>query len=406
MATVRSFNAERMLGIEASTIVDARLEGDDLILVTRGAPTEGIEPEEINIGRVTGEQGLAGTDAYVAQTPILVFYGTNLNTARPPTTRVCQWFGTGLPANAAVGDIVFSTTAIAGGGGGTTPTDPGSGFVGMLDGLQVPLRAYSLRRLSSLYTGAPIRVRRGADNVEQDIAFTSSGDLDITALQTFAGTDSVYVKTFYDQSGNGRHLSNPTATRHPRIVNAGTVETEAGKPLIRFDGSANHLYSENAGLYAAGAASLAAVVSAAASANATVFGESSTDTTNSYRMLRIGRGSVSPVLRASVIAASATIWEQNVSGTDTTFNNIRKQLFTVDDGAKYNAWVDQTQLITDAAAVRGAAPTLTRTGMGATPYTSPSGYMNGTVQELIAWGSNRASDRAFISGNQKSYWGL
>jgi len=42
--------------------------------------------------------------------------------------------------------------------------------------------AYSVRLLSSTYTGKALQVRRSSDNATQDIGFTSNGDLDTTTL--------------------------------------------------------------------------------------------------------------------------------------------------------------------------------------------------------------------------------
>lgn len=47
--------------------------------------------------------------------------------------------------------------------------------------------AYSLRKLRSAYTGSAIRVRRSSDNTEQDFGFTSTGELDTNAIETFVG---------------------------------------------------------------------------------------------------------------------------------------------------------------------------------------------------------------------------
>lgn len=54
MATVTSFTAERMLEIENETIVNATLDGDDLVLITR-------EGTEINVGSVRGTTGATGS---------------------------------------------------------------------------------------------------------------------------------------------------------------------------------------------------------------------------------------------------------------------------------------------------------------------------------------------------------
>ena len=94
--------------------------------------------------------------------------------------------------------------------------------------------AYSLRKLSSTYTGSCIRVRRSSDNTEQDIGFVSN-ELDTTALLSFVGANNGHVTTWYNQKGTGDNLNNITAINHPLIVNSGVVETVNGKPAILGD---------------------------------------------------------------------------------------------------------------------------------------------------------------------------
>lgn len=94
--------------------------------------------------------------------------------------------------------------------------------------------AYSLRKVRTAYTGSAIRVRRSSDNTEQDIAFDSNGNLNTTSLLAFVGSGSGYVVKWYDQSGNNNSLFKTSATNQPRIVNAGVVETIGGKPAVRW----------------------------------------------------------------------------------------------------------------------------------------------------------------------------
>lgn len=96
--------------------------------------------------------------------------------------------------------------------------------------------AYSMRLLRSGYTGFCMKVRRSNDNTTQDIGFDANGNLNTSALLTFVGTNSAYVVTWYDQSGNGRNLSQATNANQPRIVNAGILDQENNKPFIRFFG--------------------------------------------------------------------------------------------------------------------------------------------------------------------------
>ena len=113
----------------------------------------------------------------------------------------------------------------------------------LLDDYPNAAAAYSLRKLDKDYTGSAIRVRRSSDNAEQDIGFTSSGDLDTGALKTFVGANSGFVTTWYDQSGNARNATQTTAANQPRIVNAGTVERQDTKPSVRFISTSNNFLS-------------------------------------------------------------------------------------------------------------------------------------------------------------------
>jgi hypothetical protein len=97
--------------------------------------------------------------------------------------------------------------------------------------------AYSLRKLSTSYSGSAIRVRRSSDNAEQNIGFNVGNTLDTTALLAFCGAGNGFVTTWYDQSGNNRNVGNTAAVGQPQIVNAGAVLLENTKPTMRFDGS-------------------------------------------------------------------------------------------------------------------------------------------------------------------------
>ncbi len=111
-----------------------------------------------------------------------------------------------------------------------------------LDSLPTPGAAYSVRRLRSAYAGPLIRVRRSSDNTELDISAsgTGCGDLDTAALLAFVGAGNGFIRTWYDQSGNGLNITQTTNGNQPRIVSAGTVDTiTGGKPGVRWLGTPN-----------------------------------------------------------------------------------------------------------------------------------------------------------------------
>jgi hypothetical protein len=108
----------------------------------------------------------------------------------------------------------------------------------LLDDYSSAAAAYSLRKLRTAYTGSAIRVRRSNDNTEQDIGFTSSGDLDTASLKTFVGANNGFITTWYDQSSSN-NLTQTTATRQARIINAGVIDRQSGRPVVFFDGNDN-----------------------------------------------------------------------------------------------------------------------------------------------------------------------
>ncbi len=116
--------------------------------------------------------------------------------------------------------------------------------------------AYSTRLLRSGFTGAAINVRRASDNAQADVSFDGTGNVSSTSTVTITNAGSsgltvgstlsfssfysgttVYVQTWYDQSGNARDITQATTAFQPVIVNAGSPVTINGKFSLSFNGS-------------------------------------------------------------------------------------------------------------------------------------------------------------------------
>ena len=91
--------------------------------------------------------------------------------------------------------------------------------------------AYSLRQLTTAYTGSAIRVRRASDNTEQNIGFVNN-ELDTSSLTSFCSGTNGFVTTWYDQSGNGRNATQTTAANQPQIVSSGSVIQRNSRPSM------------------------------------------------------------------------------------------------------------------------------------------------------------------------------
>lgn len=104
--------------------------------------------------------------------------------------------------------------------------------------------AYSTRLLSTAYTGNCMIVRRSSDSAELTVGFVS-GMIDLASIESWAGADTVYVKTWFDQSGTGNDITQATGASQPVLYNAGALETINAKPAIYFDGATHLLRDAN-----------------------------------------------------------------------------------------------------------------------------------------------------------------
>ena len=145
------------------------------------------------------------------------------------------------------GTGIVGSGSVLGGSGISVPKGGVAPFVGLLDTYPNAAAAYSVRRLSSTYTGALMEVRRSSDNTTQNIGYDANGDLDTTALLAFVGAGDGFVRTWYDQSGNTNNATQTTASAQPKIITSGAFTLENGKPLISHIDGATQLNTPTAG---------------------------------------------------------------------------------------------------------------------------------------------------------------
>jgi hypothetical protein len=108
---------------------------------------------------------------------------------------------------------------------------------GLLDIYPGAAAAYSLRNLQgrSGKDSAVVRVRRSNDNAEQD--FTATEVSDGTLAAWVGAGNNGFVRTWYDQSGNGYDMIQVDVTAQPSVVSSGTLQTLSAKPTLVFDGT-------------------------------------------------------------------------------------------------------------------------------------------------------------------------
>ena len=117
---------------------------------------------------------------------------------------------------------------------------------GLLDEFSGAAAAYSLRNLTFLRGGPVVRVRRSSDNAQKD--FTAAEVSDGSLASWVGAGNNGFVRTWYDQSGNGNNAVQTTSANQPTIVSSGSVILEAGKPTLQFDGINDKLQADGVSL--------------------------------------------------------------------------------------------------------------------------------------------------------------
>ena len=268
----------------------------------------------------------------------------------------------------------------------------------LLDQYSGAAGAYSLRKLRTAYTGSAIRVRRSNDNTEQDIGFTSAGDLDTASLKTFVGANSGFITTWYDQSGNARNPTNSTAAQQPRIVLNGVIDRSNNKPSIRWiNNSSQNLTLANAQLGISQPVTFFAIseLTAASGINAsTLFDSRQTEN----RMIFYNSGTTDAPNNTFRFGTSTLV---NLS-TVTINQNLYSCLFNTTSS---QVWRNNVSIGTGSigsGTLLGLRIGNIRTGLGLENVYDWSGW----ISELIIYPSNQSSNRTGIESNINSYYAI
>lgn len=125
-----------------------------------------------------------------------------------------------------------------------------------LDYQPQPLASYSVRRMSTNYSGPILQVTGG-----KDIYADSNGNI-TSSLQSACAGVTCYVTIWYDQSGNAYNLSQTSTPNQPMIVNEGVINKDPnGNPTLSFSGTSWMETGTSSLIFVTDAASLHAVAS-------------------------------------------------------------------------------------------------------------------------------------------------
>jgi hypothetical protein len=280
--------------------------------------------------------------------------------------------------------VAKSVTAVGASGGGSTL---------LLDQYPGAAAAYSLRKLRAGYSGAAIRVRRSSDSAEQDIGFTSSGDLDETALTTFVGAGDGFVVTWYDQQ-NSAGLTQSTTTLQPKVVSSGSVVKVGGQPGIEF--SNDYL--------------LTTALNSVPTSDFSVFQVTNTPASTQTAVCCAWNGvddlAFYPYINASVVG-SRVFWRNLGSLTEVNSGDISStkilQAAIHNKSSSFVKIYRNTAEVVDLA-TSGTAGSFSNFTMHNT--NSNTAGLNTPCHELVIYAADKTGDKTGIESNVNDYWSI
>lgn len=246
--------------------------------------------------------------------------------------------------------------------------------------------AYSLRKLSTAYSGSAIRVRIDTTGQpEYDIGFDSNGNLDTADLLSKAGANDGFVTTWYDQQGSN-NATQAAAANQPKIVSSGTVITESSLPVLQFNGAQQLVFIASS-LSTVSIFSVLKSGNSASEMTAFNFG----DSTNAAA-LHFNRSATNSVAYAVYNGTAASSEGGAVS------SQFLASAFSVSNSS--------ADLYINNANVSNAYQGRTSPGGNAIGSRVSSFYLTGNISELVYYNSNQISNISGINTNINSYYSI
>lgn len=255
--------------------------------------------------------------------------------------------------------------------------------------------AYSLRKLRTGETYS-IEVRRDNDNALTDVElYTNGASLDLSStvsaggnLGTWVGSNSAFVRTWYDQSGNDNHAIQSTLANQPMIIDSGTLLQDDGFATIVGDGatSSRKLIVTNA-LAAPSYSVGVAVYEAYDNTNSQGEGWDIGQSTPGH-WARVGKvyDTLRATTRPQVVISGVTDNTPYLYMYDHSNTTLKVYLNSVEEYNASSTLQSGTQIVT--------------------LFTHGTKYFIGGIREIIIWDKDISSDRTAIQTNVNSFYSI
>jgi len=276
---------------------------------------------------------------------------------------------------------------------------------------QFPLAAadFSLRKKRVGHTQA-VRVRAASGtNAGNDkiIGFDSNGELNITALENWCDGGDGFVNKWFDATGNGNHVFQTTASFQPKIVSAGSVVKENGRPALDFDGSDDFLKNNSFSSFMEGEDKVISTFvvekldSTGTTQNSFAFENSSDDRPLYLKRLRGSQDNTPQYIKRD----DSGILKQTDLSTGTDTNQHLQTGIIESTGKLLNIYEDGSALKTDFDIDVGTL-TLDLFTIGAERRATNTAFFDGKMQELIIYPSDQSANRTVIESDINGYFSI
>jgi hypothetical protein len=282
---------------------------------------------------------------------------------------------------------------------------------------------YALRRpaMTTLWTNAVLKIRRSSDDNTAFVFFDGSGvnatistssfistssdtTPSATTLGTWLGANDAFVETWFGITDNntidtGKRAIQATTTKQPKFATAGAIITKNGKPTIDFLNSTRYLEaSANSAFTDGNSFTVLSVSNNIASNNrAHIFNTNQAGGNYFTALNDMGTGKYIGWIKATTTAA------QPQNATQQNTSNQKVATLTADGTAKqlsgyYNGTFQEAKIW--AGTYSNGSLTI---GTGSL---AGSGALNGTIQEIVIFPSDKTSDLATLHADINAYYSI
>jgi len=235
-----------------------------------------------------------------------------------------------------------------------------------------------------------------ADGTHLMFADGNTGSYTISDFEIVSHSSSGFVDTWYDQSGNGKNAEQPTVGSQPKIVSSGSLVVDSGIAGLDFDGD-DFLVASSVELFV----SPFSIFSTSVRDSTGYTGSfSKSSAANRYFGLQEGSSTSIAVPRNATSGVSVSA---SVSGSDRLTFALTTGETSTSVGALGGTLANTTD---DYGNDFRFTDGINQLSIGVLRTTSPTGYFNGRIREIIFYISDQTANRSAVETNTANYYNI